>query len=216
MSPRDSDRLAVLQRRALFVGSALATLGSCARSTSPAEHAESPVVVVPDERSDAGESSGELADAALPPRKEPTSSLGDMPPLEAPDGVPDSVRERYERLARVMTDAHRAVDDITSGVPSCDVTSCEAQWRALATKVYELDGLFRFFFVCPGSSADAKAYGVRAEAHQQYYSERRARMDEKIATALGGAAARKRWEELLREAGMANPMPCLSFACVDW
>jgi hypothetical protein len=213
MSRRDADKRAVLERRALFLGSALAALGGCARTTPPAEHADPAVVAVPTPGS--ATASAPSPDAGLPERGE-KATLGDLPPLDVPDGASEAARQRYEHLARVMTDAHRAIDDISGSVPSCDVGSCEQEWRALARKVFDLDGLFRFFYSCPGGSEEAKAYAERERAHVQHYSERRTAMDKQIADALGSDAARRRWDQLLDDVRTANPVPCLSFACRDW
>lgn len=203
----------MLERRALFLGSALAALGGCARSSPPAEHAGPAVVAVPTAATATAPATA--ADAGLPERgAEPAA--GDLPPLDVPDGASEAAQQRYEHLARVMTDAHRAIDDISASVPRCDVGSCEQEWRVLARKVFDLDGLFRFFYSCPGSSEEAKAYAAREQAHMKHYSERRTEMDEQIATALGSDASRRRWDQLLDDVRTANPVPCLSFACRDW
>jgi hypothetical protein len=215
MSPRDADRRVVLERRALFLSSALAAFGGCARSGAPAEHAETPVVALPTE-SDGDAGAVVHSDAALPPREDPTPREGAMPSLAIPDDVSANARTRYETLARVMSGAHRSIDDILANIPSCGIGECEADWRRVARQVFDLDGQFRFFYVCPGSSEEAKAYAERSEAHQKYYAERRATMDAKIASALGSDPAKKRFEQLIDDVRSANPVPCLSFACRDW
>lgn len=213
MSQREQSRRAILERRALLLSSALAGLGGCARNTPP----ESPeaVVTVPVQKEPAGGVPVEGADGGTSKRR-PVARDGDMPPLDVPDGVTAEAKERFEQLAKVMTDAHDSIDEIEQAIPSCDIAGCESEWKALARKVFELDGLFRFFYVCPGSSESAKLYMARHEAHYKYYEERRAGMNAKLQAQLPNEGQKLRWEALIDEVRMANPVPCLSFACMDW
>lgn len=214
MTRRADTKRAILERRAILLGSALAGLGGCDRSGPPAASAE-PVVTVPSETEPAGGAPVDAPDGGAPKRR-PVAVDGDMPPLDVPDGVTPEARERFETLARVMTEAHQSIREIEEAVPSCGVSSCDAEWKALAKKVYDLDGHFRFFYVCPGSSESAKLYMARHEAHYKYYEARRAAMDAKIRAELPTEGDKLRWDAMIDEVRMANPVPCLSFACMDW
>ena len=210
MSPPD-DRATILRRRALFLGSALATLGSCQQTGAPAETASGPVISVPTgEPEDAGVNDPEppAGDAGPRPR-------GGMPSLEIPSGVSEAARSNYESLVTPMTRVHGLLDEIERVAPKCSMSACEDQWELVAKKLFELDESFGFSYVCPGSSADAKAYFARQQEHMDFYEARR-----KDQTAwLSGRLGEPGWarlQELVEKERYANPRPCLSYGCGDW
>jgi hypothetical protein len=207
------DRAAILRRRAFFVSSALAALGSCG-PTTPAVEPPPTEVSVPRAAEDAGES-----DATLPP-SDRDASRSDVPPLDVPAGVSDTARENYERLASVMTRAYAILDQIQADLPSCSIldAGCRPRYRRVADKLHELDGLFQRLFVCEGSSEEAKAYAARERAHEAYYRARRTKIETELESRLekGGAPARARWQEQREQAYQAAPHPCLKFGCPDW
>jgi hypothetical protein len=208
------DRAAILRRRAFFVSSAVAVLGSCARTAPPAEPTSPPEINVPEGDPDAG-----ATDAALP-SSDRDAPRADGPPLDVPAGVSETAREKYERLASVMTRAYGILDQIEADLPSCSILdpSCEPRFRRVADQLNELDGLFQRFFVCGGASEEAKAYGEREKAHQEHYRKRRAGIEGQIESELSkdGERGRARWDALRREAYQAAPFPCLKFACPEW
>jgi len=208
----DWDRRTILERRALFLGSALATLGGCGRQ-SPAAEPQPPHVLSIPATNDEAHAAVDAPDAASPPRS-PVSD-GDMPPLDIPSGVSERARENYEALANRMTNAYGILTKMERSIPNCSITSCEDKWRALAEKHISLDAGFRFAYTCPGNSADAKAYREREKAQMDYYAARRLRVEEAIYSALD-AGGNTRYEQIRAEIQSANPAPCLSFACSDW
>lgn len=210
MSPPD-DRAAILKRRALFLGSALATLGSCQKSGVPAETAPGPVIAVPaGEPEDAGASEGEPSARDAGPR-----SRGDMPSLEIPSGVSEAARSNYESLITRMRRVHALLDDIERMAPKCGMNACEDQWLPVAKKLFDLDDSFGFSYVCPGSSDDAKAFFVRRQEHLDFYEARR----KDVTVWLTGQLGEPGWarlQELVELERLANPRPCLSYGCSDW
>lgn len=212
------DRAIILQRRALLLASTLATLGGCAKPTPAPASPAGPVVAVPQGEPEPAGASDDAGAGALPARGDGGRFAGDLPPLDVPDGVGPEARKRYETLARTMNSAYLKLDDLEAGVPGCsaDDAACQPKWTFLAEGLLELDQLFRFFYVCPGSSAEARAYHERHEAHMKAYTTRRSELEAKIAAAHTTDAARKAWEKTQHDVRYAHPVPCLSFACADW
>lgn len=204
----DRDRRTILERRALFLGSALAALG-CGPKANTTEPAEPQVVSIPGSADTTPTSDPEPTD---PPERTP-STRGDIPPLDTPPGVSERAKQNYEWLAKRMTAAHDILDQMEKMIPSCDIESCDADWKKLAEKQYELDGSYRSY-TCPGTSADAKAYEERAKLHHEFLEKRRSAVETRLSTALGSGT--QRYDELRNEVARAHPRPCLSFACADW
>jgi hypothetical protein len=219
---KPDDRSVILSRRALYLGSTLAVLSSCARSGGEPREPEAPStnVVVPNvDEEDAGEVA--TADAEPPQRSDDPKRRPGMPSLEIPSGVNDVARGNYERLATQVTEAHDLIDQIENGLPSCAVTdqSCEITWRRIAEK-RDLLGERRFSFshVCKGSSADAKAFEAREAEHRTFILQRLAALDKLLAdtVASAGKAGTLEWERIQADVRRDKPRVCLSFACVDW
>jgi hypothetical protein len=209
-----ADRALILRRRALFVGSTLAALGSCAREAPPAEHGKSETVMIPEADRDAAGAAEGQDGAAVPPRVRPS---GDLPPFDTPPGVSGVARDNYEHLARTMQAAHRTLDELESAIPTCPISdpSCENRWRAVAERQYELENVFRFYHICPGRSEEARAFNERDKAHRAYFEARRSKLQARLEAALGAGGA-QRFEQMLMDVRQARPVPCLSFACSDW
>lgn len=207
------DRRAIFHRRALFLGSALAALGSCQKTTTPTETAAGPVVAVPEgKQEDAG--AVPETDADVPPREGGGLPRGEMPSLEMPQGISELARGRYEHLYSTMKHSHELLDQIESEVPRCSIERCEGEWQPIAKKLFALDDGFRFYG-CPGSSAEAKAYGERQKEHFEFFDRRKKEVLAWLTTTLGDAGFAK-LDELVQKEHMANPRPCLSIACLDW
>jgi hypothetical protein len=205
----DRDKRTILERRALFLGSALTALG-CGPKTNTTEPAEPQVVSIPESAD-----TKPTGDTEAPPEADrKPSTRGDLPPLDTPPGVSERARQNYESLAKRMTGAHDILDEMEKLIPSCAITSCEGDWRKLAEKHFALDDAFRFAYTCPGSSAEAKAYAERAQLHSDFFQKRRTAVEAQISTAVGSGNAR--YQELREEFARAHPRPCLSFACGDW
>lgn len=213
----DDDRAAILRRRALFLGSTVAALGSCARTAPPATEPARPVVAVSKDVGDGGPTAEPDA-GELPPREAHEPELGDLPPLDVPGGVSETARRNYENLASTMQSAHRVLGEALAALPDCSVTSaaCESRWHAMAEKYYELQNVLRFFHICPGHSPEAQAFAERERRHLDYFQARRKTLDAALEGRLVDDAARQRFGELLADVRSARPMPCLSFACGDW
>jgi hypothetical protein len=212
----EDDRKAILRRRTFFVTSALAALGSCARTTPPAtEPNPENVVNVPVAEEDAGE----VAESP-PPAERDAASHGDLPPLDVPDGVGEVAKRNYEVLYRVMKESHRLLGEIEAELPKCNIldSACEPRFARLATKFQEMDDQMSSMRACGGSSPEAKAYREREALHFRFLSERKsatlAEIDRLLAP--GGGPASDRWKAQLEAAEAANPRPCLKYACPDW
>jgi hypothetical protein len=210
MSERDRNK--ILERRALFLGSALAALAGCARQTPATEPGEPQVLSIPPTTGEDPEAAPD-ATADTPPRA--PAGQGDMPPLDIPNGISERARQNYQSLVDRMKGVHKVLDDMQGMVPTCTIKACEAKWKELAEKHFSLDDAFRFSYVCPGSSAEAKAYMERHDAHMKFYQERRTALENEL-TAKLGKSGWDRYQELRNEISAANPRPCLSFACQDW
>jgi len=212
MSPTD-DRAAVLRRRALFLGSTLAALGSCQKGGAPPETGKGPIVAVP-----AGEpedASAPEPDAAMPGRDASRPARGNMPSLEIPSGVSEIARSNYESLVSRMTRVHGILDEIEDVAPKCGMQACEDKWAEVAKKLYQLEDAFGFGWGCSGSSAQAKAFDARLKEHMDFYQERRKNVDAWLLGLLGEQGF-ARLQELVEKERYANPRPCLSIACMDW
>lgn len=215
----DDDRKAILRRRTFFVTSALAAIGSCARTAPPATEPETQpeqVVVVPSAEPDAGEVTTE----APPAPERDASNLGDMPPTDLPAKMGEIAKRNYETLYRVMKASHAHLTDIETTLPSCNILdkACDAKFAAIATKFVAIDEELFGMRACGGTSAEAKAYREREAAHVKYLADRRKRAEDEIARILtpGGTQATDRWAALKKQAQAANPQPCLRYACPDW
>ena len=210
MSPPD-DRAVILRRRALLLGSALAAFSGCQKTSPPPETAGGPVVAIPESQpDDAG-----AAEPALPTRDAGSRprSHGNMPSLEIPTGIGDRARSNYESLVARMKRVHDVLDEIERIAPKCNIGACEDQWAPVAKKLFELEDAFQFSYTCPGSSADAKAFEERRREHMEFYEARRKAVEAWL-TGLAGD-----WAKLQAEVDkerLANPRPCLSYACMDW
>lgn len=213
MSPSD-DRSAVLRRRALFLGSTLAALGSCQKGGAPPQAAQGPTVAVPEGEPE-GAGAPEPDAAALPARDAGRPARGDMPSLEIPSGIGPIAQQHYQSLASRMTRVHGVMDEIESLAPSCGMSACEDKWELVAKKLFELEDSFGFFYGCAGSSAEAKAYAAREREHMDFYQARRKDLDAWLAGKLGDSGF-VRLQEMVEKERYAHPRPCLSIACVDW
>lgn len=212
MAPPD-DRAAVLRRRALFLGSALTALASCEKGGVPPETSKGPVVAVPE---GVPEDAGPEPDAgSLPVTDGGRKPKAGMPSLEIPDGLSERAKSNYEHLVARMKTVHAILDDVEAGAPKCGIAGCEDRWQPIAKKWFDLDDAFRFSYVCPGSSEQAKAFGVRRQEHMDFYQARRKEVQDWLQQKLGDAGW-TRFEELVQKEQLANPRPCLSFACMDW
>jgi len=215
----EADRNAILRRRAALVGSALAALGSCARTSPPPDHAAAPVIAVPPPAVEDGGVTAEPDGGDLPSRRE--NHAGEPPPLIVPAGVGDTARAHYEQLVRTYSDAYKILDQMEAGIANgCSINDakCESQWRALAENEFSLTEAFRFFHVCPGSSQDAKDFNELEKAHRDYYTERLKKVHSAIEAQIdaGGPGSDKKWEQMKRDVRLHKPVVCLSFACIDW
>jgi hypothetical protein len=211
----DDDRKAILRRRTFFVTSALAAIGSCARTAPPATQPEQ-LVVVPSAEPDAGEVTAE----APPAPERDASNLDDMPPTDMPSNPGEIAKRNYETLYRVMKASHAHLTDIEMTLPSCNILdqACDAKFAAIAAKLVEIDEELFGMRACGGTSAEAKAYREREAAHRKYLTDRRKRVEDEIErlAAKGGNGATERWVLLKKQAQAANPQPCLRYACPDW
>lgn len=213
------DRATILRRRAFFVTSALAAVG-CAPTPAPntpggSSSSDTSAVTVPS----AVPAPGDASDGAAPPPREPVSEP--LPNMEIPAGVSDTARSRYEQLFKRMKEAHATLASVEKTVPDgCSPAEpkCAAAWRSVAEALQGLDVGFSKFLVCGGTSAEAKAFEARAEEHQKFLTERRQKLDERIAKAVaaGGQRAGSEWQRIKDDAENANPRPCLKFGCPDW
>ncbi|MBW2459903.1 MAG: hypothetical protein JRI68_35765 [Deltaproteobacteria bacterium] len=213
----DSDRTRILQRRAVFLSSALTALGC---SAQPPQPADGPVVTIPDPPpADPAPTATPTATPEAPPPKD--APPGEQPSLEIPTDVGEVAKRKFEHFAKSMKRLYELLDEMAAALPEdCDIldAACDERWKKLALLGMEKGKVTMFLHHCPGSSDDAKRFEAFHKEHQDYRGRRQAQLDGRISRALasGGAAARKRWEDHQQQARAANPVPCLSFACRDW
>lgn len=212
MSPPDDDRAAILRRRAFFVRSALtATLGATQVGCPQEKPAPETVTVLPD----APPPTAAPTASAPPPAPEPAVEL---PPLDVPTDVSAEARVHFEKLARDVPAIHAELADASKTLAErcpIDDAACDAHWEAIAKHLAEAkDALADLGPRCPGSSDDAKRFDERLALHANVIRARIDRLENRVASQLADAAAKKRWAE--HQEASAIPRPCLKFACEDW
>lgn len=212
----DSTRRRILERRALFIGSALAGLG-CGPSATPPTSPPPVVGVEPTQSSP----SATAADGSARPEPAPKAKPGKPPAIVVPEGASQQARQNYDALIKTMGQVHQLLGEAESLLPdSCDILdpACEGKWNEVAARFNDLRRVHTFSYFCPGSSDEAKQFAAVHAAQREAEQRRTGKLEARIAKALapGGQAAELRWEDLKRKAYEANPHPCLSVACNDW
>lgn len=212
----DSIRRRILERRALFIGSALAGLG-CGPSGAPPTSPPPVVGVEPTQQSP----SATPADGSAGPRPAPTAKPDKPPAIVIPAGVSGRARQSYDALTKTMGQVHQLLGEAESLLPdSCDILdpACEDKWSEVASRLSELRRVHTFSYFCPGASEEAKQFAAVHAAQRELEQRRTGKLQARIDKALArsGPAAAERWEELKRKAYEAKPYPCLSIACDDW
>ena len=146
----------------------------------------------------------------MAPEDPPPKATG-RPGYEVPAGISDAAKERYERLHKFVKESHAMLDPVK--VPACKLADCEDDYRKAAQVMTDVTKDLRLFYMCPGSSEEAKAFEPHKQAHLKHLRERMATLDEGLATAAGEQDS---WKKLKTDIAMSKPTPCLSFACPDW
>lgn len=208
-------RAAILKRRALFVGSALAAAGCTPNGNAkPTEEPPTgqtgptaPVVSV------APAPSAPQPTTTTKPEEPPPKTVAGRPSYDVPEGVSDEAKKRYDRLHEFMKESHARLDPALATLPDCTLRACEPRYRQAATVLADLRKDQRLLYICPGKSDEAKAFQPHYEAHKKHLQERLDLLDNSLRKASGDEKA---YQALVAEIAMSKPIPCLSFACPDW
>ena len=211
----DDARAAILRRRALFVGSALAAAG-CTPNCNPKPTEEpstgktgppAPVVSVQPTPS------APEPTTTVEPEDPPPKTVSGRPSYDVPAGIVEEAKKRYDRLHKFMKESHERLDPVLVALPDCKLRACEPKYRQAATVLSELRKDQRLFYICPGKSDEAKAFQPHYAAHKKHLQERLDQLDAGLRNASGDEAA---YQALVEEIAASKPIPCLSFACPEW
>jgi len=145
----------------------------------------------------------------------------DLPALDVPAGVNETVKRAYDRLAESVKEFHHALSLAEATLPRCDVTSpgCRKAFRDLTEHlVAAREHRGEMSPRCPGTSAEAKAFYDRYEEQARYADARMAKLQAKIDAMVGkaGTPSGDAYAKIMAEAEGANPMPCLKYSCKAW
>lgn len=199
------------------MGSALAALTGCpneqvAPVTTPPVGTP-PVVAVP---SHAGPLPSASATGQVNPRE---GDRPKIPPLDMPKGISGQAEDAYSRLARQVPQVHAGLDAawklLSSSSCSIDKDECQAHWRAIAKHIEQAhDARNTMAPRCSGSSAIARMFDARLQAHEEVIVQRFTKIEQAIAKQLSNEAQRQKWKD--HRSAVATPQPCLKYACEDW
>ncbi len=197
------------------MGSALAALTGCPNEQAPVSTppvGTPPVVAVP---SHAGPLPSTSATSQVNPRE---GDRPKIPPLDLPEGISGQAERAYSRLARQVPPVHAALDaawKLLSSSCSIDKDECQAHWRAIAKHIEQAqDARNDMGPRCSGSSALAKKFEARLQAHEKVIAQRFTKIEQAIAKQLSSEAQRGQWKD--HRTAVATPHPCLKYACEDW
>ncbi len=204
-------REVILARRAIYLSTALATLGCTPKNTGPKEQNVTGTVTV----STLGSASA--SPTVRPPKVgAPWKQVrAKAPPLDVPAGVSPNEKAQLSALASGHNAQYDKLRQLWSEAPSCDPTAeqCDA-WTKLAEKVRTsyLGMRRRGPSPCPGVYGNTGSVVGRSWAHQQYIGELWQQLESRFAASANryGKASGQAWETLLAEAKKPPPMPCLS------
>ena len=217
MVPPD-DRDHILRRRAFYVGSALSLAGCTPAAQEPATPRTEPAPVAVAAEP---EPTSAAAPASPPPRAETPAPTGGPPPTDIPEGVPDKIRSMYESLYRHAARGQKEIARVAGTIPTCTIGSpgCDAAWKKFAAEQLVLKDVAS----SPDGPCDTavtpegKVYEKRRNAHVAYLDSLTARLEADVVSLVSGTpGGPKRWEAYKEQARLANPEPCLNFACPEY
>jgi hypothetical protein len=198
--PRMSARDRILERRAKFIGTALALATGCSRD--PAASIKSP------------DGDGKSVSTAVAGDKAPPVP----PPTERPSLVADvsdaGVGARDDTVAQI-----KALEDATSklaaSVPApcpLDHAACKARLRAFADEWARLQGdAVQLERRCPAKTPDDRAVETLMREHRGWLLVWLAAIQKAARASVQGGGAE--WDELVQKAEEAHPQPCLKYYC---
>lgn len=141
-----------------------------------------------------------------------------IPPLDVPEGIGKQAKGAYERLASRVPTIHTELDGaakLLATVCAIDEDQCQTHWRTIAKHLEQARNAYgRMGPRCSGSSAIAKQFEARLQAHDKVIRRRLTKLEEVIAKQLADDAQRKKFQE--HKSAVAIPQPCLKYACKDW
>ncbi len=213
-------RAAILKRRALLLGSALAALGGAGSTGCPPagqqESSNAPIVGVAsiDGGATLPDPTGEHH-AGRPIKPKET-----MPPLVVPEGVQGVARSMYEHLNKKVPPIHAKLsllEKVERGLGGCSIldAKCEERWKSLSKEYAAVSGATDGLRPrCPGSSEAAQQYSAHVGEHQAFLRKRQERLLKRIQNRLkkDGEGALAKWREFSTQ--RIGAMICLS--CMDW
>ncbi len=216
MSNEESDKEAILARRALLVTSTLAALGCSSPSSTGNGGTVDTVAVETVNVPPPASGTATAAPTSQPITPDPSrpkwaSVIANAPSFDVPPagaGVSNEEREALERQAKAMRQAYDTFGAAWDAAPPrCAPDACEADWAALAKQIGGiLEGLRGP--LCGWSDRQPISLIEREGAHHAFLQAQATALDAELAKTAQSVGQKTRWEEM--RLGGAIPHPCLS------
>lgn len=217
MSNDESDRDAIVARRALLVTSALTALG-CSSPGSNNGHASVDTVAVETVNvPPPGSGTATTAPTVIvPDPSRPTwaAVTANAPSFDVPpagSGVSEAERQELERQFKAMRETYDALGSAwTKGPPTCTPDACEEEWakaaKSIGTIIEGLRGP-----LCGWGDRQPISVIERQEAHQAFLRAQGEALQAELAKAAEKVGQKSAWDRA--RLGGIVPHPCLS--CVQ-
>ncbi len=217
----DSDRDAILARRALLLSTALAAF-SCGAPENPDRGSSTSTSVAPTTTTIATGASSASATASEQPKAMPAplspwkEVLAAAPARGKPPGVSGAEDERLGYLEQQLDREYGAVQALWEHPPACDANApeCKATWREVGEKLKAIYDATRVwgFGSCGGASGGTGSVAARSRAHSEYVKSLVGRLEahlDAIAAAFSPQGEQV-YRKIQANASEPPPMPCLS------
>lgn len=219
MSNEESDREAILARRALLVTSTLAALSCSSPNSSSGGGTVDTVAVETVNVPPPGSGTASAAPTASPIAPDPNrpkwaSVIANAPSFDVPPagaGVSEDERQALERQTKAMREAYDTFGAAWDAAPPrCAPDACEDNWAALSQQITGiLEGLRGP--LCGWGDRQPISFIEREGAHHAFLKAQATALEAELTKAAEGAGQKELWAKM--RSGGSIPHPCLS--CVQ-
>ncbi len=215
-SKKSSARDTILARRALYLTTALATIGCSSKSSLPPSAGASGGTPAGTGSAPVPTATASAEHVAIAPKATFEEVINKRPPIGISEGVPAREAVGLKALGARLEERYKKVGVVWRQVPACDpsAAACDPDWRKLAEdarSMYRaLDG--NFIGGCGGASFTTASYRLRQQAHSRYLLSLTKRIEAHLSDVAKSYSygSERRCQLLLAKAKEKPPMPCLS------
>ncbi len=211
MKGRLDPKAAILARRAIFLSTALVTVGCPSKEEPPTEPDETDPTAAPAKRKRKKKAAPDVE--ANTPWKH---VMANAPPLDVPTVLSTNEQARITEIGARLEKRYELIRAVWEQTPECDPTAppC-ADWKKVAEAAQQmyrgLDNPLPFMS-CSGARGDTATVNARRRAHQAYTRSLVEHIESRLSKLAlkHGPRATSAWNGMLKTAKEPPPRPCLS------